>query len=608
MSGAAPAPWRAAFRLAAVLVTVLAAGSATARCAASQVTDAQPPLPETLRGAQIGPADLLKSGAASALAEHGVNVVLVGRSTVSQGDLRKVDALAKRLGLRPFMYSTGRAGAASTCGPKQAAVIWHCAQIVPSVRAAARLAQRGGLAIVKTSTVTLLRMQHQGGPGRVIFLVRAPRAAASVAQLRKVILARKLDVIVSRATPTLSPPSSGSVFSPPAAQLWVDVDGGSCTRSAAPVGYSDAGACASINAAYLAAQCGDTVLIRAGTYGNGVLNSDPSKVSCSSDVVISAAPGEAVSWGTGAPHTGNCAVNTSNLDVCGSHVNLKDITLNCTCLFHEGSNNDTLTNVTTKYSLYVRGSQNFKMIGGHVGPFNSNGGAGDGIVIGCETCTTGVVADDSPGKLRPSVTLDGVTFSHILKTVDMAAHTDCFQATTFASLTIINSTFTACADAPIILGDENQAVSQSSNLLIQNNFVNEGTSQGLTIAARYRGSLVVQYNTFNTGAFNVQSPVVFRGNAFTMLASGTCNALTSAGAALTYNVFGSGSAQCGPTNFVSRRAFGFKNSAGTPPNLHIGPTSPLIGRGDPANHPASDIDGQPRPSVRRPDAGADQLR
>jgi hypothetical protein len=51
-----------------------------------------------------------------------------------------------------------------------------------------------------------------------------------------------------------------------AANLWVDTNGGTCTRSASPVSYSDAAACSSFDKAWDAASAGDTILVRNGTY------------------------------------------------------------------------------------------------------------------------------------------------------------------------------------------------------------------------------------------------------------------------------------------------------------------------------------------------------
>jgi chitodextrinase len=67
---------------------------------------------------------------------------------------------------------------------------------------------------------------------------------------------------------------------PGAANLWIDTNGGSCTRQATAGSYSDAQACASFAAAYGAAASADLVRIRAGSYGaqffaGGVGSSQP---------------------------------------------------------------------------------------------------------------------------------------------------------------------------------------------------------------------------------------------------------------------------------------------------------------------------------------------
>jgi hypothetical protein len=50
------------------------------------------------------------------------------------------------------------------------------------------------------------------------------------------------------------------------ANLWVDTNGGTCTRSATPVAYNDSVACGSFDAAWDAASAGDTIRVKAATY------------------------------------------------------------------------------------------------------------------------------------------------------------------------------------------------------------------------------------------------------------------------------------------------------------------------------------------------------
>ncbi len=71
-----------------------------------------------------------------------------------------------------------------------------------------------------------------------------------------------LSASTSACPPPPPPPASG-----PAANLWVDANGGSCVRQGTPAGYVDAQAC-SWNGAYQASQSGDLVLVKGGSYGN----------------------------------------------------------------------------------------------------------------------------------------------------------------------------------------------------------------------------------------------------------------------------------------------------------------------------------------------------
>jgi hypothetical protein len=57
------------------------------------------------------------------------------------------------------------------------------------------------------------------------------------------------------------------------ANLWIDADGGTCTRSASLVAYVDAAACSTVSAAYTAASntAGDTICIKPGSYTSQTL-------------------------------------------------------------------------------------------------------------------------------------------------------------------------------------------------------------------------------------------------------------------------------------------------------------------------------------------------
>src|SRR5688500_6966322 len=95
------------------------------------------------------------------------------------------------------------------------------------------------------------------------------------------------------------------------ANLWVDANGGSCTRLATPGAYVDAQACVSADAAYGAASNGDTILVREGTYGRQVIRSGTKAAT--------------IRNGTGAtPVCGTTRVDASNLTLSGIDVERND--------------------------------------------------------------------------------------------------------------------------------------------------------------------------------------------------------------------------------------------------------------------------------------------
>ena len=92
------------------------------------------------------------------------------------------------------------------------------------------------------------------------------------------------------AAPPPPPPPPGPA--PGVANLWVDTSGGSCARLATPGAWVDSQAC-SWNAAYQAAQTGDLILVRGGSYGDVTIG--PNKASIAAPgVTFRTATGETV--------------------------------------------------------------------------------------------------------------------------------------------------------------------------------------------------------------------------------------------------------------------------------------------------------------------------
>ncbi len=132
----------------------------------------------------------------------------------------------------------------------------------------ARVATIAALALtfrgLRCGTHYTLALEAVDGAGNSSY---RPEAVASVAT-SACVTAVKHPTAAPRhggAKPSSAPP-------PGSAHLWVDTNGGSCRRSAAPRAYVDGQACSSLQSAYKAARTGDTVGIRTGVYPGQTLS------------------------------------------------------------------------------------------------------------------------------------------------------------------------------------------------------------------------------------------------------------------------------------------------------------------------------------------------
>lgn len=189
------------------------------------------------------------------------------------------------------------------------------------------------------------------------------------------------------------------------ANLWVDANGGSCTRSGSAVAYADGSACDSFGSAYVAATSGDKIGVT-GTLGD--------------------------QWyAGGAGCSSNCTVGTKTLTWEGAAGN-KVRSL------HFGSVNQTFDglNLDADAGTIAGGTAQLE-----------NGGASF-------TFKNGTIGDthDSKGALATEgpVTFDNVDF-HDVVLVTEGVHTECMQ-TYWAWMTVKNSTFTNCAIMDISFG------------------------------------------------------------------------------------------------------------------------------------------------------------
>jgi hypothetical protein len=121
------------------------------------------------------------------------------------------------------------------------------------------------------------------------------------------------------------------------ANVWVDVNGGSCKRHDSATKYADAQACGSLQAAFSAAHSGDTVNIAAGTYGRQVLPGETKRVTFRAT-------------GSQRPKFGQLVVAASNVTFRGITIEERGIDRGSPCGFsnavlHPCGSNDVFDNV-----------------------------------------------------------------------------------------------------------------------------------------------------------------------------------------------------------------------------------------------------------------------
>ena len=149
--------------------------------------------------------------------------------------------------------------------------------------------------------------------------------------------------------------------SPPAANLWVDANGGGCTRSAKMVAYRDAAACSSIDAAWHACRPGDSISVRAGVYGSQAISGDKAAPGCT----VRGEDGTTI----GSLVTGGAFFTLSNVTV--------DVGTDKQAGWKDTASNVTLSNVRlhgafVTVDIYRAG--NVRWLGGELGTAGQTGG------------------------------------------------------------------------------------------------------------------------------------------------------------------------------------------------------------------------------------------
>lgn len=383
--------------------------------------------------------------------------------------------------------------------------------------------------------------------------------------------------------------------------MWVATNGSdsTCARgnSAAP--------CLTLNRAYQIALQGDTVEVRAGTYGSQTMLPDSSKTS-STDVTFVLAAGASVTmghWNIGANHvTLDGSAGTWNVggfeirNATSTSIHVTDVTLRSVRFSGQSqvlnASFVTLTNLDIGNTCSGDDALRFN------DPVGTGGDANDPHDVVVEDSLIhglcrGVGPDDHPDCVAMSAGRN-VTFRRN-RIWDCGSHQGLYLISELGGnihdVLIENNMF----------GDCNTTTDPETDPC-SNSLILDVKSPGLA-------NITVRYNSFavNTvgGGMRVSGSPVVASNIRVYANAGEGPGCDNPGGAVIYAFNVWDDADCSTTDTQANPGF-VSNASGPGFDLHIGPTSPARGHGDPANVPADDFDRQARPNGA-PDAGADEI-
>jgi hypothetical protein len=197
------------------------------------------------------------------------------------------------------------------------------------------------------------------------------------------------------------------------------------------------------------------------------------------------------------------------------------------------------------------------------------------------------------------------------------SHMDCLQVAGASNLDIDGNEFVNCYSNDLILTGDFGVM---NNITVENNWFGPTLAGNRELnwnATKNCPNALVRYNTLGGVGMqfvcNTDGTAKAYGNIVPRIDSFECGS-SAIKATQDYEVASAGTAvaACGAHSYVAPDGqvdLANRQAAGASwQNLdyHLTSTSEAIGRGDPANHPSDDFDGQTRPASGPIDAGADQ--
>lgn len=417
----------------------------------------------------------------------------------------------------------------------------------------------------------------------------------------------------SNATATIT---SGGGPPPGSANVWVDNNGGTCTRQASPAAYVDSAACSTFDQAWDVMSSGDTARVVAGTYGQQVLTGNKT----STTTIIGSSVTTTILQGSTSV---NCGYQDGLICANANFLKIQDMTIN-TANSHGQTNASQIvgTNVTFDNvymygiapSIYIT-APNFTWHGGKLGADGTtgwarqtlcDGGVGDGEPIWIESSGTGATIDGV--RINPQLADDTP-----VSCSSNGFHLENIRVQAAQNVTIKNSWFLAGSDAGsghIFVTEASPSSTAATGFTLRNNIFEPVNG---TYAMQVHSNVTNCSWTFAYNTMMQPFALTCNDNAATWI--GNLGVAPGCVGTHTKNVFQrpAGGSACGTDTFVTGPANGYGNlGIGTGGKLNAG--SPAIdaaetpGGADFCTHQlgAVDFEGTIRPQGTICDAGADE--
>lgn len=378
--------------------------------------------------------------------------------------------------------------------------------------------------------------------------------------------------------------------------------GDTCARSSTPTSYAAADAgnrlCTSLSAAYTAANAGDTILLKSGTYGDQVIP-DRSSLSTSQYVYIHPAPGEAVTFTSLDVQThdvhidGGDTIDTPEVD----RITVNEAA-NAVMDSGEGPNRDVIFE-----DIHARNSFNtahgFTLQYSEIGPQNVCTAGNSDLIQFWPNAGT-------PTNMR--LLYNTIHDNNWNACSSNGDHPDAFQVYpaggTADNIDVIGNRFWHCGTQCIFMGDGDYINSNVENNMVEetSSCVGCGASGEVNFFSTTGGSDTFKYNTVEGSVINLPTSTPAVGNVF--LTGHTCSSAT-----YSFNRFPvSGGSTCGTNSSrcTPILADGNSYSGDNDANWHIGSADTCAkSTGNPSDMPLLDLDRESRP-IGVVDAGADE--